>query len=98
MVENCIKLLIPITDKIFKVEGNGILINEVYMGFKDIKYTLNFAFPDISILNEHHKQNITYSVIRRRINCLKPIHYAAHLLDPRSQGIELEDEHDVDAM
>ncbi|XP_052752387.1 uncharacterized protein LOC128201000 [Galleria mellonella] len=98
MVENCIKLLEPITDKIFKLEGNEILINEVYMAFKDIKSTLNFAFPDISVLNEHHKQHITNAVIRRADNCLKPIHYAAYLLDPRSQGIELEEEHEVDAM
>ncbi|CAH1643074.1 unnamed protein product [Spodoptera littoralis] len=98
MVENCIKLLEPITEKMFKLEGNGILINEVYMAFKDIKSTFNFAFPDISILNEHHKQDITNAVIRRANNCLKPIHYAAYLLDPRSQGIELEEEHEVDAM
>ncbi|CAH0402535.1 unnamed protein product [Chilo suppressalis] len=98
MVENCIKLLEPITDKIFKLEGNGIFRNEVYMAFKDIKSTFSFAIPDISILNEHNKQDITNAVIRRTNNCLKPIHYAAYLLDRRSQGIELEEEHEVDAM
>ncbi|XP_022817532.1 zinc finger BED domain-containing protein RICESLEEPER 2-like [Spodoptera litura] len=98
MVENCINLLEPITEKIFKLEGNGILINEVYMAFKDIKSTFNFAFPNISILNERNKQDITNAVIKRANNCLKPIHYAAYLLDPRSQGIELDEEHEVDAM
>lgn len=87
MVKNCIKRLEPKTDKFFKLEGNGILINEIYMAFKDIKSTFNFAFPDISILNEHHKQDITNAVTRRTNNCLKPIHYAAYLLDPRSQTL-----------
>ncbi|GBP93765.1 hypothetical protein EVAR_16283_1 [Eumeta japonica] len=68
------------------------------MAFKDIKSTFNFAFPDISILNEHHKQDITNAIIRRANNCLKPILYAEYLLDPRSQGIESEEEHEVDAM
>ena len=68
------------------------------MAFKDIKSTFNFAFQDISILNEYNKQDITNAVVRRTNNCLRPIHYDAYLLDPRTQGFELEDEHKVDAM
>lgn len=98
MVENCIKLPEPITEKMFKLEGNGVFTNEVYMAFKDIRSIFNFAFPEISILNEDHKQEITNAVIRRTNNCLKHIHYAAYLLDPRSQSIELEEEHEVDAI
>lgn len=69
------------------MKAMAILLNEVYMAFKDIKSAFNFAFTNIYILNEHHKQDITYAVIRRTNNCLKPSHYAAYLLDPRSQGI-----------
>lgn len=98
MAENCIKLLEPITEKIFKLEGNGILINEVYMAFRDIQSTFNFVLPEISILDDQHKQDIINAVTRRTNNCIKPIHYAAYLLDPRSQGIELDEEHEVDAM
>ncbi|GBP23594.1 Retrovirus-related Pol polyprotein from transposon TNT 1-94 [Eumeta japonica] len=98
MIEHCIKLLEPITRKIFKLEGNGIHINEVYMAFKDIKSTLNFVLPEISILDEQHKQDIINNVIKRTDNCMKPIHYAAYMLDLKSQGIELDEEHEVDAM
>ncbi|GBP42647.1 hypothetical protein EVAR_87198_1 [Eumeta japonica] len=73
MIEHCIKLLEPITRKIFKLE-------------------------EISILNEQHKQDIINNVIKRTDNCMKPIHYAAYMLDPKSQGIELDEEHALDAM
>ncbi|KAH9643105.1 hypothetical protein HF086_010557 [Spodoptera exigua] len=66
------------------------------MAFKDIRSTFNFALPEISILNEDHKQEITNAVIRRTNNCLKQIHYAAYLLDPKSQGIELQEEDEVE--
>ena len=98
MTENCIKLLQPISDKIFKLEGNGILINEVYMAFRDIKSTFNFLLPEMSMLNDQQKEEINDAVTKRTNNCLKPIHYAAYMLDPRSQGIELDEEHEVDAM
>ncbi|KAG7308255.1 hypothetical protein JYU34_006934 [Plutella xylostella] len=98
MTEHCIKLLEPITDKIFKLEGNGILINEVFMAFRDIESTFNFIIPEITMLNDEHKEFITEALTRRTNNCLKPIHYAAYMLDPRSQGIELNEESEVDAM
>lgn len=98
MTENCIKLLEPITNRIFRLEGNGILINEVYMAFKDIKSTFAFELPQILLLNEDQRQEIHDAVSRRMNKCIKPIHCAAYMLDPRTQGVELEEDHEIDAM
>lgn len=83
MLASCIKLLEPIMDKIFKLEGNGILINEVYMAFKNIKSTLSFILPDITILNDQHKEQIMDALNRHTNNCIKPIHCVAYLLGPK---------------
>ncbi|CAK1544338.1 unnamed protein product [Leptosia nina] len=91
MVEHIIKLLEPITQKIFKLEGNGIQINEVYMAFKDIKSTLNSVLPEISILDEQHKQNINNNVTfqhigieldeEREVDAMEYIHEVSQLLN-----------------
>lgn len=58
VIDSCIKLLKPISEKIFKLEGNNINIHEVYMSFKVIKSALNFVIPDLPILNNSDKEQI----------------------------------------
>lgn len=99
MTEECIALIEPITENIFKLEGNKNNINLVYMAFKDIHSRLLFILPDLcTLVDSNVKERILSAVDSRRNNCIKPIHFAAYMLDPKTQGVELEEDEEVEAM
>lgn len=99
MVEECTALLKPITQYIFKLESHDAHINDVYMAFKDIKSRLLFILPDLTILvDDSVKDRILNTVEMRNNNCIKPIHLAAYMLDPKTQGNDLEEEEELEAM
>ncbi|CAG9792354.1 unnamed protein product [Diatraea saccharalis] len=50
------------------------------------------------VLDDENKANIKTSVENRAKQCLKPIHYAAYMLDPKSIGVELNQVEDTEAM
>ncbi|KAH9645081.1 hypothetical protein HF086_005626 [Spodoptera exigua] len=90
MIDESTAILEPITDYIFKLEGNESYINDVYMAFKDIKSRLVFLLPGFSSLfDDNIRDRILNAVDKRRENCIKPIHLAAYMLDPKCQGIEM---------
>lgn len=98
MVEECIKMLQPTTEKIFKLESNRISIHEVYMSFKDIKSSLHFILPDLQILRDGDKTYVLNAIDKRMQSCIQPIHLAAYMLDPKTQGVELDDEEEVECL
>lgn len=53
-------LLEPISEAIFKLEGNKAHVNDVYMAFKDIKSRLAFSLSGFACLVDH---NISIRII-----------------------------------
>lgn len=97
MVEECSSLLEPISDHIFKLNENHI--NDVYMAFKNIKSRILFMFSDLTMLVDNDaKKRILNAIEARKNNCLKPMHLAAYMLDPKSQGVELQEDEEIAAM
>ncbi|KAL0849218.1 hypothetical protein ABMA28_013551 [Loxostege sticticalis] len=98
MINDCIAILEPITEPIFKLEANKCNIHEVFPIFRDLKSKLEFILPDITIISNEDKQAILFKVEKRSKDCIKPIHLAAYLLDPRAQGLTLNEDEDLEAM
>lgn len=98
MIEDCIAILEPVTEPIFKLEANECNIHKVFPMFKDVKSKLEFMLPNITIISNEDKQTILNSVEKRTKDCIKPIHLAAYLLDPNTQGLTLNENEDLDAM
>lgn len=96
--EESIKVIEPITECIFELEGNDHYISKVFIIFKNIKSKLEFVLPSITMLSEEEKFEILVSVDLRASMCVKPIHMAAYMLDPREQGLELNQEQELLAM
>lgn len=99
MADESATLLEPISETIFKLEGNKAHVNDVYMAFKDIKSRLAFSLPGFSCLVDNNiRMSIMNAVETRRSSCLRPIHLAVYMLDPKSQGIELDEDEEITAM
>ncbi|KAI5634309.1 zinc finger BED domain-containing protein RICESLEEPER 2-like [Phthorimaea operculella] len=98
MIGQCILILEPITDAIFKLESNQQNIHKVFITLKNMKSMLLFCLPEITIIDDATKENILTNVDERIDKCLKPIHLAAYMLDPAAQGVELDENQELDAM
>ncbi|KAL0842168.1 hypothetical protein ABMA28_014340 [Loxostege sticticalis] len=99
MTDESTALLEPITEKIFQLEGNKAHFHEVFMAFKDIESRLAFLLPGFtSLVDQNTRERILNAVKMRRNNCVKPIHLAAYMLDPKTQGIELNEDEEISAM
>ncbi|RVE41902.1 hypothetical protein evm_013452 [Chilo suppressalis] len=98
MVNQCVNVLKPITESIFQLEGNDYNINKVFMVLKNIKSKLQFNLATTSILENADKELLMTAVENRIAQVIKPIHLAAHLLDPIAVGQELDQNQEIDAM
>lgn len=63
-----------------------------------MKSKLEFMLPNITIISNEDKQTILNSVDKRTKDCIKPIHLAAYLLDPKTYGLTLNENEDLEAM
>ncbi|CAH0402534.1 unnamed protein product [Chilo suppressalis] len=98
MVNQCVNVLKPITESIFQLEGNDYNINKVFMVLKNIKSKLQFNLATTSVLENADKELLMTAVENRIAQVIKPIHLAAHLLDPIAVGQELDQNQEIDAM
>ncbi|KAJ2938743.1 hypothetical protein O0L34_g3356 [Tuta absoluta] len=98
MVDQCVSILQPIADAIFKIEGNDYNINQIIMVFKDLISKLQFAFTSTSILESTDRDRLLTAAEQRSLQVIKPIHCAAHLLDPKALGLELNPSQETEAM
>lgn len=98
MLEQCITILEPISEPIFKLEANDCKISDVLMVFKNLRSQLDFVLPNISMISDEDKARILAAVEKRTVETVKSVHYAAYLLDPKTQGIELSQDQEVEAM
>lgn len=98
LLKQCIIILEPISDVIMNLESDKNNIHKVFMTLKNMKSKLMFTLPDVTILDENTKDELLQIVDQRIRMCLKPIHFAAYLLDPATQGGELDETQEGDAM
>lgn len=98
MVEQCVSIMEPITQAIFELEGDNYNISKVYMIFKNILSKLLFACTSITILETSDIELLKTAVEHRTTQVLKPIHYAAHMLNPKAEGHELTQYQEMEAM
>ncbi|CAG4956500.1 unnamed protein product [Parnassius apollo] len=98
MIEQSTSVLKPIAESIFKLEGNEFNIHKVFMVLRNLKSKLEFVLPRITMLDDDSKENIKTYIEKRVKQCIKPIHYAAYMFDPKSAGIELNQAEETEAM
>lgn len=68
-------------------------------GIKDIKSRLVFLLRGFSsIVDRYVRETIFNAVETRRANCIKPNHLATSMLDPKSEGIDLNDDEEITAV
>lgn len=78
----------PIVKWITILEGDGITINQVFDAFYDIKNTFYDSFAESLLSNNEEKIKVS-KFLDRHLNIIKPLHLAASLLDPITQGCNL---------
>lgn len=90
-IEQVVDLLLPILDWITIWECDNIRSSLVIQGFHEIGVRMrNFFNKASSILNCLEAREIDSLLVQWRTMALKPIHYAAHLLDPNFRSNILE--------
>lgn len=93
-----LKIFQPMSEWITIFESNQNNIYRVNYAFKNIRNKLREAFSSISEIDELQKQQLLSSFEERKEMSVKPIHLAASLLDPNSQGNDLSSSDHLIAM
>ncbi|XP_034935220.1 uncharacterized protein [Chelonus insularis] len=89
-LQQILQLMKPIVKWINILEGDNPLINKVPECFYDLYNHFNNAFNNIgNIFSEEEKLSIYTCLENRKTMALRPIHYAANLLDPQLKGKNL---------
>lgn len=92
-----IKLLKPIVKWITILEGNSETINKVYKAFRELKAVLNTELVNnnICLLTVIEVESAVSHLNNRESKALRPLHYAANILDPLYKGKDLSDTQEV---
>lgn len=96
--QQSLKILEPVSTVIALLQSNECNMVNVFITLKDLKSRMEFILPDINILNTGDRITVINAVNHRISMCIKPIHLAAHLLDPRSLGNELNEVEEMAAL
>lgn len=88
-------LLIPIVKWITILESNKLRISMVVEAFREISDILKELVPSAPISKKEEGATLK-SIKKRKSMALKPIHYAANILDPKFQGVNLSFDEQVD--
>lgn len=96
-VEKLIEILTPIVKWITKLEGDDLQMAEVVDAFKELDNSLEYMISGLPI-TQKEEADIMNSYQERKTKTLRPIHYAANLLDPQKRGKNLSQEEHLVAM
>nr|XP_022906372.1 uncharacterized protein LOC111418143 [Onthophagus taurus] len=96
-IQNMMSLLEPIINLLIKVQSNEPQIHIVYRELTKLESTL---MDIINVINfeEFEKDNIIKKLVDRKKFALGDIHFAADLLNPSTQGCDLNPTQLLDAM
>ncbi|XP_053625477.1 uncharacterized protein LOC128683656 [Plodia interpunctella] len=95
MTKQLIKIMRPISEVVAKLQSNECNMVNIFMMMKDLRSKFNLILPEISILSHQDREIIITAVDHKIFMCLKPIHLAAHLLDPKAVGRELNESEEM---
>lgn len=87
-VDKLIDIMNPIVKWITILEGDSITINQVFDAFYEIKNNFSDSFSE-SHMTIREEKIIVNTFKERHLNTIKPLHLAASLLDPKTQGCNL---------
>jgi hypothetical protein len=93
-VEGCCKLFSPIATTITLMEGDEPLLSSTLVLINSIQEKVKET-SSVSPLLETEESAMMDIIAKRREFCLKPIHLAANLLDPRYVGKHLSESENV---
>lgn len=102
-VDKIINILNPIVLWTTKVQNNECFIHLVYGALKEIETSLKESVSSNSdkrgcLLSKSEETTLISKLTSRISNSIKPIHYAAALLNPSTQGYTLSPAENIDAM
>lgn len=95
-VVNLLELLRPVLKWITVLEGDSPMISATVQAFVDLKDHFTATLPKSPLSKKQEKEALAI-LENRKDFCLKTVHFAANLLDPRFTGRNLEEEAVVDA-
>ena len=96
VLKECVTFLEPFIFWLHKVESEEPRISSACTAFAEIRKHIQNVGPDSRFLVEHYSK-IGQILDERYDFCVKPVHYAANLLDPSKRGIDLIDEELLEA-
>ena len=76
------KILKPIAAAIAKIEGDDAILSDVQCLFAELKEEIQTVLPT-SLLLKAEETAVVKSLEKRREFCMKPVHAAAYMLDPK---------------
>lgn len=85
-ISEFVKCLKPITTWITRLESNKPTMNLVIPAFHDISNCINAHLAKSLVFSAVEAGMILNDFQQRKEFALAPIHFAAHLLDPRRKG------------
>lgn len=98
-VTSSLRILKPIAAAIAKIEGDDAILSDVHCLFADLKEGIQTVLPT-SLLLKAEETAVVKSLEKRREFCVKPVHAAAYMLDPKYDrgilsGEEMNDAYSV---
>lgn len=87
-VVSSLKLLSPVTSAIEQIEGDDAALSDVLMLFVVLQDKISIALPTSMLLQADEKA-VVESMERCQEFCVKPIHAAAYILDPKHVGKQM---------
>jgi len=87
-VDKLIDIMNPIVKWITILQRDSITINQVFDAFYEIKNNFSDSFSE-SLMSIKEEKIIVNKFKERHLNTIKPLHLAASLLDPKTQGCNL---------
>ncbi|KAL0153896.1 hypothetical protein M9458_050817 [Cirrhinus mrigala] len=77
-----LRILKPIAAAIAKIEGDNTILSDVKCAFAELKEEIQTVLPT-SLLLQAEKTAVVKSMEKHQEFCVKPIHAAAYMLDPK---------------
>ena len=81
-VSSSLTILKPIAAAIAKIEGDGAILSDVQCLFAELKEEIQTVLPT-HLLLKAEETAVVKALGKRREFCMKPVHAAAYMLDPK---------------
>lgn len=97
-IEHIICILSPIVTWVIRMENDESIISLSYSCFNDIELAIKSVLERTAMLTKLEKTFITSQMIKRKQYAIKPIHMAAHLLDPKTESLPISTDYEMEGI